>query len=975
MSESKLVSPLLDGFALGSPMSSHSGVCCCPAMKNDSEQKYIVKIISVPASQVQLDALLVTGAYKDPAAALDYFRQQADDISAEAEFLQNMAKLEGFVGYEGWQITPMKKNRLGYHVYLVSKYRRTLEKSMRRSPTTHLQAVNMALDMCAALSLCRRAGYMYVDLKPTNIYLDEDKRYRIGDLGFLSLSYLKYSAMPEKYFSPYMAPEAKDAMTTLSETLDTYALGMILYRIFNGNQLPQMPEDPTKPLPAPAYADEEMAQIILKACSPRPEDRWTDPAEMGQAMVAYLQRNTVNDVPVCSGSEDAAGEAPLPEAPAPEAITEEIPRDLPAYEIVPPDYTEAAAPEAVAPEAAGGNLSDTTVIPSGQTAAAQADPEAAAFDALSQSTMRFEPGSVVSAAQEATVALEAPDSAATPAPEEKEAPAKDDFDLDDELSEVRQMLKYPATEPRPVKKPVMQTTTPVVVSDKPRGRGFLAALLVLVLLGGISFFSYWFYGNFYLQSIDGISVTGTQSEMTVTLNTGVDNKLLTVSCTDVYGNTMHSTVTGGKAVFTDLKPNSLYKILVTINGLHKLTGQVSDVFTTESQTNVVDFSAIAGQDEGYVVLNITVDGHDPEEWVVSASTEGEENIMQRFSGHSVTLKGLTVGKDYTFRLNTADGSELSGQTSLKFSVVSLISAHNLGVISRIGGDLTVGWDAPAGIAVESWNVRCYADDYDESQTVTGTIASFTKTKNDKSYTIEVTPAGMTQPTRLTISANPVTIAFISAKESDEGVLELNWTFEGKTPEGGWLVTYTLDNSTEANIVKAADASAQITPLIPSTTYHIAIEAPDSTSIFNNTKKYTTSSAAAFSCQGLSADKITSRLLVTPQSGKWLADDVEESDYSSSFAPGDKISMVLEGTVKFYVNHEDIDVMFVIRDGDGNPLPALVAQETIDWYDLFFDGNYQLGELNIPKVPTKSGSYRVDVYFNGSLVTSAPFTIS
>ena len=135
------------------------------------------------------------------------------------------------------------------------------------------------------------------------------------------------------------------------------------------------------------------------------------------------------------------------------------------------------------------------------------------------------------------------------------------------------------------------------------------------------------------------------------------------------------------------------------------------------------------------------------------------------------------------------------------------------------------------------------------------------------------------------------------------------------------------------------------------------------------------SAAAFSCQGLSADKITSRLLVTPQSGKWLADDVEESDYSSSFAPGDKISMVVEGTVQFYVNHEDIDVMFVIRDSEGNPLPALVAQETIDWYDLFFDGNYQLGELNIPKVPTKSGSYRVDVYFDGSLVTSVPFTIS
>lgn len=966
MSESNLVSPLLDGFALGTPMSNHCGVCCCPAMKNDSDQKYIVKIISVPASQTQLDALLVTGAYRDPAAALDYFRQQADDIAAEAEFLQSMAKLEGFVGFEDWQVSAMKQNRLGYQVYLVSKYQRTLEKSMRRNPITHLQAVNMALDMCAALSLCRRAGYLYVDLKPTNIYLGEDKRYRIGDLGFISLSYLKYSSMPEKYFSPYLAPEAKDAMTTLSQTLDTYALGMILYRIYNGNQLPQMPADPADPLPAPAYADEEMSQIILKACAPRPEDRWSEPSEMGQALVAYMQRNTVNDVPICETTEETADTVPAPES-APEPPAPEVPRDLPAYEIVPPDYTEDSAEQAPA-----GTLSDTTVIPV-QQPARQEDPEAAAFDALSQSTMRFEPGTVA-AAVKAPASEEAPGSAeAGPAP--SAPPADDGFDLDSELSEVRNILKYPAVTPRPVKKPVMQNVTPVVVSDKPRGRGLLAALLVLVLLGGISFFSYWFYGNFYLQTIDGISVTGTQSEMTVTLKTSVDNKLLTVSCTDVYGSSMQSAVTNGTAVFTGLKPNSLYKILVTIDGLHKLTGQVSDVFTTEDQTNVVDFTAIAGQDEGYVVLNITVDGHEPEEWVLSASTEGEDNIMQRFSGHSVTVKGLTVGKEYVFRLNTADGSELAGKTSLKFNVVSLITASNLDVISRIGGDLTVGWDAPANINVESWTVRCYADNYDETQTVTGTIASFTKTSSDKAYTIEVTPAGMTEPTRLTISANPVTIASISATESDEGALELSWTYEGKAPADGWLVTYTLDNSTEANILKAAEASASITPLLPNTTYHITIQAPDNTSIFNNTKKYTTSSSGAFSCQGLSADKITSRLLVTPQGGKWLADDVEESSFTSSFAPGDKISMVVEGTVKFYVEHEDIDVMYVIRDNDGNPLPALVAQETIDWYDLFYDGNYQLGELNIPKVPTKSGSYRVDVYFNNSLVTSAPFTIS
>ena len=57
MSEEKLASPLLDGFLMGSPMSEHNGVTCCPAMKEDSDRKYIVKIISVPASQKQLEAL------------------------------------------------------------------------------------------------------------------------------------------------------------------------------------------------------------------------------------------------------------------------------------------------------------------------------------------------------------------------------------------------------------------------------------------------------------------------------------------------------------------------------------------------------------------------------------------------------------------------------------------------------------------------------------------------------------------------------------------------------------------------------------------------------------------------------------------------------------------------------------------------------------------------------------------------------
>ena len=56
MSDPKCISPLLDGFQLGAPISEHNGTVCCPAIKENTNKKYIVKIITVPASQSQLDA-------------------------------------------------------------------------------------------------------------------------------------------------------------------------------------------------------------------------------------------------------------------------------------------------------------------------------------------------------------------------------------------------------------------------------------------------------------------------------------------------------------------------------------------------------------------------------------------------------------------------------------------------------------------------------------------------------------------------------------------------------------------------------------------------------------------------------------------------------------------------------------------------------------------------------------------------------
>lgn len=1057
MSDTKLVSPLLDGFALGAPMNSHSGVCCCPAMKENSDNKYIVKIISVPAAQVQLDALLLTGAYTDPAAALDYFRQQADDIAAEAEFLQKMSKLEGFLPYEGWQVTPMKKNRLGYHVYLVSDYRRSLEKYMHTSAITHLEAVNLGLDMCDALAMCRRAGYIYVDLKPTNIFLSGDKEYRIGDLGFVSMDFLKYTSMPEKYISTYTAPELKDVMNPLNETVDTYALGMVLYRIFNNGALPALPQDPSLPLSAPCNADPQMAAIILKACAPKNEDRWQDPGEMGKALVEYMQSNTINDVPIAPvlttpGDEDAdtsvtataedpadtektrrfdpgeltatAAEANAqsqadsqPEAPAvsSETVILNIPVEA-APETAAVEPTAPAEPEAPAAPEVNAEPEVAAPAPEPQPAEPAQKPESAPrAPTRKPSAPKMVPPAMMNAAgapvgmrSEATAAANSSVSPAAPkqpaAPAAKPAAARpagavavaqkpetknaDAFDLDSELKEVEALLYGSGGTPTATAKPTGSITPTIrnpvnfqstaVEQPAPKKHIFLklfVTLLILCLLAAVGYGGYWFYQNYYLQTVESISIKGSEKQMVVELNTDIDDALLSVACADVYGNTIRKNVQNKQAVFTDLKADALYKVTVEIAGLHKLVGQISDVYTTEGQTEIVSFSAVTGQEDGSVLLSLTVHGHEPDEWIVTCTPEEGEEIVHNFTGHSTTVKGLSVSTEYIFRLTASDGTTLMGEDAILFTPTSVIPAENLTVISRSDGKMTLTWSSPEDMRVDTWSVRCYSDNYDETQATAETLITFSGIEDDKAYTIEVTAAGMTQPTRLAVTANPINIKNVRVDESKQDSLKVTWTFDGKAPEGGWLLFYTVDGSKTQEVMKCTEASAVITPRIPTASYDFLIQATDNTSVFNNDYNYVCPDGGLFSSHGISSYKMTTKLLPTPSEEGWLGDKVSSDTFTDKFTSGQKISAVVVVNANFYLNpREDISVMYVIRDAEGKVIYDLIHEEATEWYAMFFDGDYHQCELNIPEVPTEPGEYQLDLYFNHAYVNSTPFSI-
>lgn len=1019
MSEPKLISPLLDGFVMGSSISSHDGVVCCPAMKADSDDKYIVKIISIPASQVKLDALLLAGAFHDRDSALAYFRELADGVVEEAVLLQRLSRLEGFLPYENWQVVPMENGETGYDIYLVGTYRPTLERHLRRKPMTHLGAVNLGLDLCAALAVCRRSGYLYVDLKPGNIFICDDHEYRIGDLGFIDLSSLAYASLPEKYLSAYTAPEITDAYSALNETLDIYAAGLVLYQVYNNGILPFEGRAPAEELPPPEYADYEMAEIIAKACAVNPEDRWQSPVEMGQALVAYMQRNSIDDTPivppvipvepdpepveVLAEEDDEPSVDTLiaevdqvldaPDSPVEESDEAEVCEET--AEVSEPEEPAPAPEESPEEETADENPEqEAETVEETQEAeeseeAEEAEAEvafAAEAAALQEELGVSEEVSQILAQADDLIAHEAPEPVVAPEPveitipapvsQETEPSAEEDAPVAESEAEADDAKSPDAPAPEAESASVAEEDDdedyeyPYSSAPRKKHRGWLIALVLVILLAGIATAGYMYYENYYLQPILGISLEGQEDYLTVYLSSQIEDELLTVFCTDTYGNTMKASVRNGKATFQDLKPNTRYKVYVEISGFHKLIGVTNDVHVTPAQTTIVDFNAVTGSEDGSVILNFTVQGPETNDWTVTYSAEGEEEKSVSFSGRMVVVNGLTVGKEYTFHLEPATELYIIGEDTITHTASAVILAEDLVIEGFHNNAMTVTWNAPEGAAVESWYVRCYNDaGYDKTITVTETKAIFEELDIATAYTVEVTAVGMTQSSRTYVSANSVTIQSVDFVDSNPNQLTVSWTYEGTAPAGGWLLLYTIDGSSEQQVIQCTGESGVISPLIPGSRYSITIQPASGSTVFDGSAQYTAPAAEAFSGYMLSAADMDFRMCKTPENPEWGEADVPAEDYTTVFPSGSKASFAVRLNHEYITSSDQIVTLFVTRSADGAVVSTATQSRT--WTSMWYRG---FGRIDIPALPQTAGDYTLEIYFNGALVTTQGFTI-
>lgn len=981
MSELKPVTPLLDAMIVQECFSNRGSTACYHAVHRETGKRFVLKHIRIPESEERTLALILTGAVTDETGAQDYYEQVANSIRREVTKLSSLSGHSCMAAWSGYQVEP--REDVGYDVYLLMPYQRTLQDILVTNAMTQLQALNFGIDLCNALDILREAGYVYLNLKPENILVDDNGHHMIGDLGLMPLEELSYCAVPEGYLNDFTAPELMQLFAVPDLTSDIYSLGLILYYIFNGSRLPfddgeQKPEKirqmrlQGKTLPMPVYADRELSEIIARACDPDPRKRWATPAELRQALILYMRRNVVSDQPLVPPSAEEAEQLPTEEAvltpELPAEAAQEIPVELPTDEVLVGRLPEEEVPAMQVPQ-------EEMAVP--EDAAAEMPEEDPA--------MEFVHDPVENEELRAAVALEE-----TPAPaafsyeETGEASeldqfaaslndvAEEDLSIDAFLASVNDVLEE--SEPEPVADaPDFEANEAAQKEQQPKEskkKIWLPLAIVILALSLLVAAIIYFYSNWYLVTMDAISVAErTDTTITVSYVLSTPDPELSWECIDTYGNSFPGVAGEGSVTFQDLTPGMQYTINFFPGKLHKLLGGTSISAATATQTQIVSMSAAPGGNSTTAEVSIVVSGPEPEKWMLTYSSSNSDSGSVTFSGHSILIPGLNLHDSYTFELHTPDGFYLAGQTSCELSMTANVQARDLQVTAATGDSLSVTWESLAD-APQFWTVTCVGDNYNQTLDVTECAATFTGTNLNTAYTFMVTADGLSVPLSVSLPANATVITSLKAEAVDAGSIEVTWANSEPQPEGGWVVRYLVggDENLSGSAAVTEGTTAVLRGLPPKSEVVVMLQAANGAAIIG-TQSLTVMmpEATAFAEHDFTSSESKLTTYVVPDMEDWGIDDLDNEE--EVFGRGSVVAVVLQAPDGFNGRDQDeTPITLVLRDESGKVVYYKAVSCT--WDDIWNDGRY-LTSFSPPETP---GKYQIELYFNNQTVNSCVITV-
>ena len=503
----------------------------------------------------------------------------------------------------------------------------------------------------------------------------------------------------------------------------------------------------------------------------------------------------------------------------------------------------------------------------------------------------------------------------------------------------------------------------------------------------IYFLLTWYFVDVQELRVDSCTI----EEAVISLTSEDELSKFVLSCSDNYGSSCPVTVVDGKYVVTGLQPETGYIVTVSAADYHALTSASTYTlnFTTPESTDISEFTAVRGEEDGQALLSFTFEGPQPDEWIITYSNAaGDDTNEIRLTETTYTISDLKLNDSYTFTLSASDGFFLTGALSAQYEVVPIVEAKDLNVSEINDNRITVTW-APGENLPEEWTVTCEAEGMDMlTETTKQTACSFALDSFDKDYTITVTARGMVEPEVLVLPADPIVVNNLKATTNEDGSVTIAWDTPVAVPAGGWYVSYnTTGSHHDAYMLNIGEDtengnSAVLTNLIPNTQYDVSLSMiADNTDqkIFGiTTLSFTTDKSGALEEFNLSPDApLTAEneniaLYTLPEGEDWDYSDLD--DAKDSFAPDEKIAVCIE-VDSVSTSGEDVILTYAIRDSKGNVVNDVST--TLEWSDMWYNRRHA-SAIPLPGGNgnnSASGRYTLEVYVNGRLLASVAFAIS
>lgn len=264
-----------------------------------------IKVISIPSSNAELDALESEGLTEDETT--EYFKDIVDDFVNEIKLMITLKGAPNIVSVEDYNILP-RKDRFGWEIFIRMERLKSFKEYQKSHSITESDVVKLGTDIGNALEICQQRDIIHRDIKPANIFIDDFGNFKLGDFGVAKQLGKTTGAASAKGTFTYMAPEVTKG-ERYNKSVDIYSLGLVLYSLLNNNRPPFISSTATKvsynerneansrrlngePLPPLTNASPSLSDVILTACSYSPQMRFKSATAFKRALQSCIVTRT-----------------------------------------------------------------------------------------------------------------------------------------------------------------------------------------------------------------------------------------------------------------------------------------------------------------------------------------------------------------------------------------------------------------------------------------------------------------------------------------------------------------------------------------------------------------------------------------------------------------------------------------------------------------------------------------------------------